>query len=387
MKAKAFAAVILASGLLAALSVRSPAVGVDGQRAVTRVEDGVTVVHNPKKGAPPPGVPSSLTLKPDLTIGNEAGDENYMFSQLRSVAVDDRENIYALDMKEIKVRAFDRDGKHFRTFGKKGKGPGEIDSPLRMEMTRGDLLVIEDFSSAKFVVFSLDGAVVKEIPLGKYRFVIRFKFNSLGNIYADARTYDETKSTSEMIKFSPDFKPLSVIASFEEKRGGRELTAFSPSFALQVTQADNLILTVTQTEAYEFKVMDPEGKLVRRVVKDYEPVKVTAAIKDKLLKDTWGDQGVPPGYTFNVPSHLPAVYYFILDDQDRMIVRTYESEKKPDGDWIFYDVFDAEGRWLTRFSLPEREMAFISKKKKLYCMVQENEEGIPQVKRYDMTWK
>jgi len=387
MKAKAFAAVILASGLLAALSVRSPAVGVDGQQAVTRVEDGVTLVHNPKKAAPPPGVQSALTLKPDLTIGRESGDENTMFSELRSVAVDDRENIYALDMKEIKVRVFDKNGNHLRTFGKKGKGPGEIDSPLRMEMTRSDRLVVEDFAGAKFVVFSPDGAVVKEIPLGKYRFLVRFKFDSKGNIYADTRTYDETKAVSEMIKFSPEFKPLSVVASFEEKRGGRELTAFSPSFALQVTKADNLILTVTQTEAYEFKVMDPEGKLVRKVVKEYEPVKVTAAMKDKLLKDSWGDQGVPPGYTFNVPSHLPAVYYFILDDQDRMFVRTYESEKKPDGDWIFYDVFDSGGRWLTRFSLPEREMAFISKKGKLYCMVQENEEGIPQVKRYDMIWK
>jgi len=387
MKAKAFGAVILASALLAGLASRSPAVGVNGQQAVTRVEDGVPVVRNPKKAAPPPGVPSSLTLKPDLTIGKESGDENYMFSQLRSVAVDDRENIYALDFKEVNVRAFDKAGAHLRTFVKHGKGPGEVDTPLRMEMTRSDHLVIEDFASAKFVVFSLDGAVVKEIPLGKYQFLVRFKFDSKGNIYADTRTYDETKSVSEMIKFSPDFKPLSVIASFEEKRGGRELTAFSPSFALQVTRADSLILTVTQAAAYEFKVMDPEGKLVRKVVKEYEPVKVTAAMKDKLLKDSWGDQGVPAGYTFNAPSHLPAVYYFILDDQDRMIVRTYESEIKPDGDWIFYDIYDAGGRWLTRFSLPEREMAFISKKNKLYCMVQENEEGFPQVKRYDMAWK
>jgi len=32
-------------------------------------------------------------------------------------------------------------------------------------------------------------------------------------------------------------------------------------------------------------------------------------------------------------------------------------------------------------------MVFITKKNKLYCMVQENEEGLPQVKRCDMTWK
>lgn len=70
-----------------------------------------------------------------------------------------------------------------------------------------------------------------------------------------------------------------------------------------------------------------------------------------------------------------------------MIVRTYENEKRGEDYWYRYDVFDAEGRCLTSFSLPEREIVFVSKKNKLYCMVRENEEGIPQVKRYDMTWK
>jgi 6-bladed beta-propeller len=387
MQPKAFVVIVLGLFVLAGLAARSPAGPAAGQQVTTKVEDGVPVVHNPKKPVPAAGMPSSLTLKHDLTIGKESGDENYTFSQLRSVAVDEGDNIYALDMKEIKVRVFGKDGQHLRTFGKKGKGPGEIDSPLRMELARGGNLVIEDFGSAKFVFFSLDGTVVKEIPLGKYRFITRFKFNSLGNIFADARTYDETTSVSELIKFSPDFKPLATLASFQEKRGGRVLAAFSPAFALQITRKDNLILTITQTDKYEFKVMDPDAKLIRKVVKDYDPVKVTAAIKDKLMEDSWGDQGVPPGYTFEVPSHLPAIYYFILDDQDRMFVCTYENEKKEDGTWVFYDVFDAEGRYLTRFSLPEREMVFISKKNKLYCMVQESEEGIPQVKRYDMAWK
>ena len=120
-----------------------------------------------------------------------------MFSELRSVQVDDQENIYTLDMKEIKVRVFDKSGKHLRTFGKKGKGPGELDMPTRMEPAPGGNLVIEDYGNAKFVFFSLEGAVIKEIPLGKYQFLVRFKFNSRREIYADVRTFDETKSVSE----------------------------------------------------------------------------------------------------------------------------------------------------------------------------------------------
>jgi hypothetical protein len=379
--------VILGVAALACLSVGSHTDSAAGQKILTRTEESVPVVRNPLKAAPPAGVPSTLVLKHDLTIGRESGDENYMFSELRSIQVDDREDIYALDMKEIEVRVFDKNGKHLRTFGKKGKGPGEIDTPLRMEMAPRNTLVIEDFGSAKFVFFSLEGACLKEIPLGKYQFLIRFKFNSRGEIFADTRTFDETKTASELIKFSPDFKPLSTVASFEEKRAGRVLTAFSPTYAIQVTTKDALIWAIAQTDKYEFTVVDADGKTVRRILKDYDPVKVTGAIKDKLIEESFGDRGIPAGYTFDIPGHLPAFYYFILDDQDKMFVCTYENEKKDDGYWLYYDVFDAEGRYLTRFSLPEREMAFFSKKNKLYCMVRESEEGIPQVKRYDMTWK
>jgi hypothetical protein len=378
--------VLLGILALAALSAGSLVGPVGGQKITVSSEGGVTVVHNPVKPAPPAGAPSTLVLKNDLTIGRESGDENYMFSELRSVQVDDQENIYALDMKEINVRVFDKTGRHLRTFGKKGKGPGEIDTPLRMEMTPGGKLVVEDYGSAKFVFFSLDGTVVKEIPLGKYQFLIRFKFNSGGEIFADARTYDETKSVSELIKFSPDFKPLVTIASFEDKRVPRVVAPFSPSFALQLTSKGELVLAIGQTDKYEFTVMSADGKPVRKIVKDYDPVKVAGAAKDRLLKDN-SPENLPPGYTVQIPGYFPAIYYFIIDDRDRLFVRTYEYEEKADGPWLFYDVFDAEGRYVARFSLPEREMAFIVKKNKLYCTVQENEEGFPQVKRYDMTWR
>lgn len=386
MKIKYSLTILLAMSVLAAFSASLLPGSGGGQKVTISNEGGVTVVHNPLKPVPPAGAPSTLVLKPDLTIGRESGDESYMFSELRSVQVDDQENIYALDMKEVNVRVFDKSGRHLRTFGKKGKGPGEIDTPLRMEMTPGGTLVIEDFGGAKFVFFSLDGTVAKEIPLGKYQFLIRFKFNTRGEIYADARTYDETKSVSELIKFSPDFKPLATLASFEDKRLPRVVTPFSPAFVLQLTSKGELVLAIGETEKYEFTVMSADGKPVRKIVKEYEPVKVAGAAKDRLVKE-YSQESIPPGYSVQMPGHFPAVYYFIIDDKDRLFVRTYEHEEKADGPWFFYDVFDAEGRYLTRFSLPEREMVFTSKKNKLYCMVQENEEGFPQVKRYDMTWR
>ncbi|MGZ5556488.1 MAG: hypothetical protein ACXWIA_11945, partial [Candidatus Aminicenantales bacterium] len=64
--------------------------------------------------------------------------------------------------------------------------------------------------------------------------------------------------------------------------------------------------------------------------------------------------------------------------------QTYETDARG---WLLYDVFDTEGRCITRFSLPREEMPFAALKGRLYVLITENEEGIPLVKRYAMEWK
>jgi len=357
-------------------------------KIVIKTENGIPVVYNPKNPAPPAGGPKSLTLQHELTIGEDDTDPNSMFSELRSIQVDDQENIYALDMKEIKVKVYNKDGKFLRSFGKKGKGPGEIEMPLRMEMTRDGKIVIDDMGNNKLIFFGREGSCVKELPTGKYWALIRFKFDSGGNIYADTRSYEETKMTSELKKFDPDFKLLATFASFEERRPDRRLIhAFSPVFSLQMRSDDRLVWTIAQTEKYEFTIVNTNGKTVRRIFREPDPVKITGAMKDLLIKESWGEKGIPAEVKFEVPSHFPCIYYFIIDDEDRLYTCTDAYEEK-DGDyWRYYDGFDPEGRYIAKFCHPRREMVFQVKRNKLYCMVQESEEGIPLVKRYDMVWR
>jgi hypothetical protein len=357
-------------------------------KIVIKTENGIPVVYNPKNPAPPEGSPRSLTLQHDLTIGQDDTDPNSMFSELRSIQIDNQENIYALDMKEIKVKVFDKNGRFLRSFGKKGKGPGEIETPIRMEMTRDGKIVIDDMGNNKLIVFGLDGTCIKELSTGKYWALIRFKFDSKGNIYADTRAYEETKMTSELKKFDPDFRPLATFASFEEKRTDRRLIqAFSPVFSLQMRSDDRLVWTTGEIEKYEFTIVNTDGKTIKRIIREPNPIKITGAMKDRLIQESWGEKGIPADLKFEVPSHFPALYYFIIDDKDRLYVSTYAYEEKASDYWRYYDVFDAEGRYVAKFCLPEREMVFQVKRNKLYCMVQESEEGIPLVKRYRMIWK
>jgi hypothetical protein len=356
-------------------------------KIVIKTENGIPVVYNPKNPAPPPGSPRSLTLQHELTIGKDDNDPNSMFSELRSIQVDDQENIYALDMKETKIKVFDKNGKFLRSFGKKGKGPGEIEMPIRMEMNRSGNIVIDDMGNNKLIFFGRDGTCNKELPTGKYWALIRFKFDSQGNIYADTRAYEETKMASELKKFSPDFQPLATLASFEVKRRDpRRIDAFSAVFGLQMRTDDRLVYATCETEKYEFTITDADGKAVRRIVREPDPVKITGAMKDRLIKESWGEKGIPAELKFEVPSHFPSLYYFIIDDENRLYVSTYAYEEKEGDYWLYYDVFDAEGRYIAKFCHPRPEMVFQVKKNKLYCMVQESEEGIPLVKRYGLTW-
>lgn len=348
------------------------------------IEEGIAVVYNPRDPALPKGSPSSLVLKQDLVIGSQTENEEYMFSDLRSIKVDNEENIYVLDWKEIKIKVFDKEGRHVRTFGKKGQGPGEMSMPLRMETTLENNIVIDDFGNAKLIFYSLDGRCLKEIPTGKFWSTIAFKFDSKGNIYGDTRIYGE-KMISELKKFDSTLKSVATIASFEDKRVPSVIQAFTTRFSHNVNKDDRLIWLITSK--YELMVVNSEGKTIKKIVKDYDPLKITDNIKKRLIKEAFGDRGIPPGRTFEVPSHFPPVRYFIIDDEGRMFVCTYDYEENDGIYYLYYDVFDAEGRYIAKFFHPRREMVFVAKKNKMYCIERESEEGIPLVKRYSMIWK
>jgi hypothetical protein len=354
------------------------------QKVVTKSENGIQVIYNPKNPSPSKGGPSSVVLKQDLIIGSQTENEQYVFYDLRSVQVDDQENIYVLDWKEIRIKVFDKDGKLLSCFGQRGQGPGEMSMPSRMEISPGNNLIIDDLGNSKLIFYSFDGRFIKEIPTGKYWSSISFKFDSKGYIYADTRSYGDTM-TSELKKFDSNLKPVATLTSFEEKRSPSAMQAFITRISHNVTRNDNVIWLITSK--YELMVVNSEGRTVKKIIRDHDPVKITKKIKDALIKEEFGDRGIPPGRTFEVPSHFPPTRYFIIDDEGRIFVCTYENKEEDGIYYLSYDVFNAEGRYIAKFFHPRDEIIFVAKKNKIYCLLRESEEGIPLVKRYSTAWK
>lgn len=181
---------------------------------IIKLADGTTLVRNPKAPVPQPGGPSELILKEDLIVGKQAGSTGPLIAQLRSVGVDDLENIWTLDWQDNKIRIFDKSGKLINTFGKKGQGPKELQNPSRMAVTGDGTALILDLNKIAF--YSSAGECLKEISTAKAR-PYRLKTDGKGFIYMDSMDLKPPKSKIlKVTKFDANLNPVSTLGSYGE---------------------------------------------------------------------------------------------------------------------------------------------------------------------------
>ena len=99
---------------------------------------------------------------------------------------------------------------------------------------------------------------------------------------------------------------------------------------------------------YEFLVYDLNGTLVKKIRKDYNPVKISQQLKDNVIKrfDTpsYNQDNIKEKIFF--PNNMPPFQYFFSDDDVRLYVMTYE-RGEGEKDFI-YDIFNPEGIFIGR---------------------------------------
>lgn len=346
------------------------------------IENGIQVVYNPKNPSPLPGTPKQIIVKEELCIGDEEGMEDFVFSQIKSVQIDEEENIYVADSKEVCVKVFDKSGKHIRTFGKKGQGPGEIQRLLRMHLFAGKEILIYDTGNRRLSFYSLDGKFLREIPTVKY-YLERTIPDSKGNIITH-RTYRSDKFVNEIKKFDSNLNPILTIETKEVEITPYVINMMNPNFNVRVMTNDNIVWGYPLDFKYEIVVFSPEGKRIRKIVKDYDPVKIAEEEKEEMIKNTFRGREVPPQFKLNFPESYFPYYYFVCGDEGRIYVRTYERNKEGN---FRYDVFNPEGRYIAKFYFSELDLICLIRKNKIYSMIWEDERGIPVVKRYRIIWK
>jgi hypothetical protein len=312
----------------------------------TKIVDGVTVVTNGKRPQPPIGAATKLVLEEIYTAG---GGDSVEASFVQPVALDiDKEgNAFVLDFKDNRVKVFDSKGKFLRGFGKKGQGPGELNMPGGIIISPLNEVIVEDTLNQRLAFFTRDGKFLRQISMTKALGLSAVQMDARGLIVGRSMGMAEGgKISMEVRTYDKDFQPKAKLASLEYAVTPRpKLNPFAAVALLyELDGRGNIFLA--GPNGYEIRLVSSEGKLLRTIGRDFDPVPITKADRDKWLKADANVSGVNVNDMFQLPASFPPYYHFVLADEGRLLVRTFEEAKGKKG--YYWDVFDAEGRYIAK---------------------------------------
>jgi len=124
--------------------------------------DGVKTVVNPS--FPREGV-FRYALQDDLTMGGEGGGAGSVLNRPLFLDVDAQGNIYVLDWGDVNFKVFAPDGRHLRTFGKRGQGPGEFDIPAYFALSSDGRIFLLSGRQFQFIVLKDDGTYLSSFKV------------------------------------------------------------------------------------------------------------------------------------------------------------------------------------------------------------------------------
>ena len=106
------------------------------------------------------------TLEPIIDMGGAQEGPSAFFRVFEtSVGADSSGNLYVLDAGNYRVSVFDRAGRHLRSFGRQGEGPGELTFPSDMAVTPAGEVAVYDFGRRALVHFDRNGSFTGTFPL------------------------------------------------------------------------------------------------------------------------------------------------------------------------------------------------------------------------------
>ena len=241
--------------------------------------DGITVVKNPKE---PIYGEDICIIEEELSIGQAEGSKEYMFSGIREVVVDVKENIYVADNKEMEIKVYDKFGRYLRTVGEEGQGPGEIGSLNGIQIVNDSKLMINDEKNRRLHYFSLNGKF-----LGAKKFGTLWHLDLLSDsdkiYYSVVSIKDPPNSRIELLRLDSELNKIETIGTMHMSDSPLSLKFFIPEIEFKIMHNSCLLYGYPEND-YELKIFNREGKLLKRIIKKFDPVPVSDKDKQKVMK-------------------------------------------------------------------------------------------------------
>jgi len=369
--------------------------------------DEVVAVSNPKTPDYKNGLKMQIVFKEELSIGKIEGDENYMFGENIVFNTDQEGNFYVADYDNNRILKYDPKGKYLLTIGRKGQGPGEFQRLSAPRFDKDNNLYVADIINRRISFFDKNGKYLKQIQMqeryfdpyiNSRGFIVANKWNMFqeANVNKQISTYglfdDKFNLVAELYK---DEIEISMLAGRDESSiadslaKAISLTAFRPQVRYEL--ANNDFIYLGYPDKYEINIYSPEGKLMKKITRDYNPIAVNEKDKDNFVKMAI-DGFSAPIFTeelkkkafqkIKYPKYKPAYQNFTLMENGwlAVIVDSIEDE------YTLFDIFDQEGKYIANFRTTiSAEMMFSEslffKNGKAYAVVTEDDYKF--VKRYN----
>lgn len=316
-------------------------------------ENGIKVVRNP---VDPLYGTFIFDLEKDLAIGgNPTKEESYFPKGTTGLAVDDEGNIFVSDFGNTRVQMYDRTGKFIRTFGRKGQGPGEFQSPGKLLLDPSGNLYV--FDILKIHIFEKSGRFSRQIAL---KSSLNFPFISIsGAVFGMEFASHEPGGFMESLKkIEPDASVPQVIDRFrgEFKEGQILYVVHVYTSRASLAPIDVSSFCYGFSSDYRIRFADSSGQTVLIAEKDENPTKITGPEKDWIRKRNsllaWGSGDMrDPRKGMIFPDHRPYFERLLSDNLGRIYALKIKPVLDPDSPYTA-DVFSRNGYALYRLTMP-----------------------------------
>jgi len=246
-------------------------------------------------------------------------------------------HIYTMGAKEVTF---------VKTFGREGQGPGEFDFMYLIRAYKDHLDIP---GSNKLARFSLEGEYLDEVklPVGAFK----------GGVYRLGENYlikdfqfDATAVTTTIRLYDRNFKLIREIGGRKEAGGIEKINLVADYYSPRV--AGDRIFVIASGKGSIVTSYDWNGVRQSEIRLPLEPIKMTAALKEAIIKPLKEDRELRQGWTefekrLYFPDQTPGLDYFDVVD-GKFVARTYRYRQN----LVEFAFFDLTGRELQKLFLP-----------------------------------
>lgn len=257
--------------------------------------------------------------------------------------------LYVVVFEEAQIEAYDAQGKHERTIGRKGKGPGEFTYPRNVFLQDG-ILYAEDILAQQVSLFDARGSFIKRIRT-PYRWMNMVKVRG-GWIYANWGIFSKPEQAT-LYFAKDDFSEPQALTTLKDEiiwegvismsgDDGKVTGVFSPvdQAPILTASADGAtayLSDITRFKIYSFSGTD--GATGPTIERDSKMIPFDEAWgKERYEARTEGRQGK---FEAKFPDYFPPFRAMTISHDGLLVVNRWRG--RPDGqNWVV--AFDQNGR-------------------------------------------